>query len=412
MVGAFVLGSVLSQQKKTVEKDIGNTRSSAELPSLMSQASEQKKDASKSQGEAISTELGTGKSLSEEDIQKLGSILRNKLDPIQSRLAFARLLEGLTAENALQIREQVAHLDDESAEFREFHYAWGAIGGKEAVFHGGETRERDMAATLAGWASADPQAALAWIESEKGNNRYDNRELKRGLIHGLANKDVNIATDYVFQLAEGGNKEADDYLRIVTSKALQAMDVKSAASWSESLPAGALRAESMDRVAHAYVSKDPEAAARWAENFVHEEHSARVIEEVGDEWAERDPVASISWLETLDTSSGKSQAMASALGEWVSKDPQAASEYIVAMPTNSPERDPAISGMVGRLAWEDPSAAIAWAGEIQDSKTRQSTLTRAAYAYYRKQPEEAAQWLPQSGLSEEAQRKVMESRRR
>ena len=75
------------------------------------------------------------------------------------------MLKQLTPDNARQLREQIAHMSQDSAEFREFHYAWGAIAGDEAILHGKDTPKRDMAASLAGWASEDPQSAMAYFDN-------------------------------------------------------------------------------------------------------------------------------------------------------------------------------------------------------------------------------------------------------
>ena len=79
---------------------------------------------------------------------------------------------------------------------------------------------------------------------------------------------------------------------------------------------------------------------------------------------------------------------------------------------HAPERDSAISGFVGRLAWEDPTAAITWAGEISSDGARERTLIQAGQAYLRRQPEQAKEWLPTSGLSPEAVNKVLNPERR
>ncbi len=102
--------------------------------------------------------------LSEREIELLGEKFRSS-NPIERRLAFSELLEGLTAENALLVREQIEHLSDKSPEYREFHYAWGAIGGVDAVLFGADTPGDDMAPTLSGWASTDPLGARAWLET-------------------------------------------------------------------------------------------------------------------------------------------------------------------------------------------------------------------------------------------------------
>ncbi|MGB0144693.1 MAG: hypothetical protein ACPGAP_07955, partial [Akkermansiaceae bacterium] len=86
-------------------------------------------------------------------------------DLIERRLAFAAILEKLTPENARDLRELIADFPQDSPEFREFHYAWGAVAGVEAVTHGRDTPKKDMAASLAGWASNDPSAALAFFDT-------------------------------------------------------------------------------------------------------------------------------------------------------------------------------------------------------------------------------------------------------
>ena len=106
--------------------------------------------------------------LSDEDIVSIGEQFRESSSPIDRRLAFSRLLEGLTPENAELVREQIAHLHERSAEFREFHYAWGAVAGEDAIMFGADTEKDDMSSALAGWASTNPDAALAWFGSGPG----------------------------------------------------------------------------------------------------------------------------------------------------------------------------------------------------------------------------------------------------
>ena len=130
--------------------------------------------------------------LSEADIDELGQTFRKSSDPVAQRLAFSKLIQGLTADNALLIREQIEHKDHRSAEFQEFHYAWGAVAGVDAVIFGVDTKEDDMKPALAGWAGASPQEAMAWIEGlDMANDaRFDpllkDRKLEvAGLRHHL-----------------------------------------------------------------------------------------------------------------------------------------------------------------------------------------------------------------------------------
>ena len=362
------------------------------------------------EGDAVDLIVRRGGKLSSADIVELGQRFKAELDPIKRRLAFARLLEGLTVENAKQIREQIEHLDDDSPEFREFHYAWGAIGGEESVLNGADTRKQDMAATLAGWASTDADAALAWFGGLP-EGKYDQNGFSYALVHGLSNGDPDRAAAYVLGLAEAGDKRAEGMLGIVTGKMMQSLGASNAARWAEGLPEGNMRSSAMGRVADRLFHEDKDAAIEWAATFGGSEDGKRVVEAVGREWSERDPAGAVGWLESLADGSGKTSGYRTAMREWAGRDPKAASEYLVAMP-QSGDRDHAIGGFVGRLAWEDPVSAIQWAGEIGDGGHREEVLMQAGQAYYRKSPEAAVEWLVGSGLSEAAQAKVLEPPRR
>ncbi|MFP6871901.1 MAG: hypothetical protein VCA55_00185 [Verrucomicrobiales bacterium] len=355
---------------------------------------------------AASLPTAARKPLSDWNIEELGRLMTKDSNPIRRRMAFARLLQGLTPENAQLIREQVKSLRPESSEFKDFHYAWGAISGAEAVLNGKKTREVDMAVTMAGWASAQPDLAFDWFNELPEGEGYDRNGLKGAMIGGIADNDPAAAAHYAYQLAEMGDKEAQGMLGIVASRVLRAEGPLEASVWAENLPDGPMRAAAMDRVAHDYVAVDPQGAAAWAERFAGEAHNARVIEEVGDEWAERDPVAAINWLNSLSASEGKSAGLSSAFGEWARRDPQAASEHLISMP-ESPERDSAISGFSGRLASENPQAAIAWAAEINDSNARENALVRAGQSMFRRDANGARTWLATSGLPPAAQQQVV-----
>ncbi len=353
----------------------------------------------------------TGHRLGRAEIEELGRQFKTELDPIARRAAFGKLLEGLTTENAAEIRAQIAHLPDSSPEFMEFHYAWGKIGGVDAVMNGMDTRERDMGATLAGWASANPAAAKAWFESlEQGGDTPDNKGyLREAMVHGLANTNPEIASAFVLELAASGDKDAGRLLAVVASKVIQSRGVVAAAAWAENLPEGETRNSAMSQVAHDYARSDPAQAAAWASQLIGTDDGRRVVSAISREWANRDGAAAVGWLQSLDDGPGMSKAYYSAFEGWAAKDPLAASTYLVDM-AQSPARDQAINGLVSRHRWEDPLAAIAWAGQITDPETRVDSLVRAGQAYFRRDPGAANTWLATSGLPADAQLKIFGKR--
>lgn len=320
--------------------------------------------------------------LSEQEIEALGEQLRSSRNPIERRLAFSRLLGALTPENARQLREQIAALDDDSSEFREFHYAWGAIAGAEAVMHGAETDKTDMAATLAGWASADPDAAISWFKNleQQGDDNYANQKnLMAGMVHGLSDADPEMATRFVLDLAAASDGKADWMMSIVTGKMLRTNGPAEAAGWAASLPPGSMRAGALSHVARDYARNDPQAA--------------------------------VAWLEGIPASEDTTRGMQSAFSSWAGKDPEVAGQHINGMPP-SINRDWAVSGYAPRVAHEDGASGLEWVESINDPGVREQTLIRTAQVFYHHGDKSAVrEWLPTSGLSPEAQQKVLNQHR-
>lgn len=330
-------------------------------------------------------------------------------DPSQltRSLAFAKMLESLTPENAQAAMEAMRAHRASGDQWELFRYAWGAVdpdGAMEYAKSLDERRQRGaISNVLMGWASTNPKEAIAWVNQlgdEESKSRY------RGtLVSGLADYDIGTATSYVFDLAAKGDRYAARYLESVTGEQLRSGTIQDAILWTESMPRGELRGQAMDRVANRFVAEDPEAAAAWAAKYASDEHGVRVIEEVGDEWAERDPKAAVEWLRGLPQGRGQEEGMRSALGEWARRDFTAAGEYIQNMPASS-TRDAAMSGYAQNVVRRDPQAAVAWANSIGQDELRVQTLERTAREWYRRDPKAAAVWLQASNLPAEAKSRV------
>ena len=345
--------------------------------------------------------------LSELDIETLGQKLQSSTNPIDRRLAFSQLLEGLTAENALLIREQIKGFDPNSAEFKEFHYAWGAVGGTEAIMFGVDTVEPDMQPALSGWASSDPQKAIAWFEGldMENDSSFDpllkDRKMKAedlrnhlmsGLVQGLSNSDPDLAIDYVKEVLDSGNRAGYGLMHAPISAMIQSSEPLDAAQWASQLEGGPIRNMAMSRTADNYAKKDFEAAKEWAESIGSNNGVERVIDPVTRNWASRDPESALEWVSTLPEGDAQHSGTAAALSQWAGKDPTAASDYLAEM-SDSPMRNAAISGFSNRLVWENPQAAMTWASSISgNEQLRNDVMSRVGKSWQRKDPKGAAAW--------------------
>lgn len=332
-------------------------------------------------------------------------------NPISRRLAFSRLLASLTPDNALEIREQLVSFGADGEQWRDFNYSWGALAGMEAFTFAASSEERDLDAVLTGWASADPNGALALLDNLPEDMKGSRDRLAANVVAGLADRDPTLATDLVLRLAREGAGQPENLIAIVASETLRTSSPEEAAAWSETLPDGALKGAAMGRIANAYVERDPEAAARWAQRHADQDYAARAIEQVADKWAEREPVEAVTWLQNLPEGRGQVAGLRSVFGDWEDRDPVAAGEYLLSMP-RSAQRDSAISGFSTGYAWQDPQTAIAWAQDISDPSLRQQSLARAGQAFFRKDPNSARIWLESSGLPPEVREAVINPPRR
>ena len=352
--------------------------------------------------------LATGRKLTASQISDFGELFRKELDPLKRRAAFLQLMDGLTVENAKMVREQIAALPANSPAFRDFHYEWGKIAGADAVMHGAETEKPDMLAALAGWVSADPQAASDWYASleKTSKDSYANQDyLKMGMVHGLANADPGLATAFVLEHAAGGDKSARQMIGIIAQKIQQVEGPAEAARWAASLPSDELRGPAMGHAASTYATSDPEGAAEWARSVADRPGGSHAVGVVSRQLARRDAPAAVEWLESLGDSPASHSGYHAAFESWAGNDPAAASQRLVEMPP-SRARDFAISGLVSRTRWEDPHAAITWANEIAEPQRRETALVTAGQAFMHRNRSAAQEWLANSGLSEQAQKRI------
>lgn len=415
VLGAFLIGATSKTSVTSEDQAHGSFDRRTGSPSLSGNRGNSNRDSNATRknsrqnasGSSLSRLFG---SVSGADIEAVSLQAFRDPNPINRRLAFTKLLESMTVENALDIRAQLVDLGASRDQWEDFSFSWGALAGREAIDLAATTEERDLVTAFSGWAAAKPGEAIAMLENLPENLSGQQRQLTQGLISGIASSDPALASELVLKMAAEGNTDANGLIQIVARQTLLAGGIEEATLWSEGLPDGEVKGVAMNRIASAYVRKDPVAAASWAESYATQDYSSSAIAEIGEEWAERDPVAAVSWLQNLPEGNGQAAGLRGAFGDWEDSDPAAASQYLLDMP-DSPQKDASISGFATGYAWQNPAIAIEWAESISDPQMRERSLTRAGQAYLRREPEAARTWLESSNLSQAAKRQVLNGRR-
>ena len=372
-ITAFVAGSQFSPKDAPNNKNSSSSNSGQlSTRSVANQDSTSEANSGSSSSRRSSSTSSQPAILGDEDIVALGQEFRSAKGPIARRLIFSEMLKNLTPENAKLMRENIAHLSQDSAEFREFHYAWGSLAGQEAILNGKDTPKRDMAAALAGWAATDPDSAMAYFATLSPEEQSNAAHMKWGAAFGLADANPLLAAEFAIQRFENGDREASKMIQIAASSALRSGDREEITSFLNSVPEGELA------------------------NQAHQ-HAAR-------ELAQKDPAATAEWAASLPEGDGRNHAIGTSFHMWAGRSPEEAASAIASIPAD--QRDAATYGYATRVVHDNPAIGVEWAASISNPEARTNALLDTGRIYYHHNREAASEWLATSGLTPDQQQRI------
>ncbi|MEM8953985.1 MAG: hypothetical protein AAGD22_07540 [Verrucomicrobiota bacterium] len=332
---------------------------------------------------------------------------------LKKNALFAEILANISPDNiedAVRAMREGNPGRDDFGQMRVLTYAWGAMDPEAALAYTQEeiTDNRGSAfstmSVLSGWATEDPQGALAWLQGQEDLDGWELQAYERGIMSGFAEADPEAAAEYVLSLQDEGQQR--QYMDLITREQIQTKGLDEAKLWIANLPDGEAKISAYDTLAGQFTRSDLDGAADWAAGLAGDPQAVRAIAEVADELAERNPQEGLLWSLNLPAGDAQSQAIRATFGEWSRDDPIAASEYLNTMAA-SPAKDQAIASFATNAAREDGEGGVAWATTIQDPQLREEATVRAAQAWNRQDSEAVASWLPASGLTAESQQAVL-----
>jgi hypothetical protein len=261
----------------------------------------------------------------------------------------------------------------------------------------------NSAATLAGFASSDPEAAKKWLtENGTPENRWI---LDRALVTGLARSDFNSASAYIMSLPE---KDRGAYVEVLAEQKIKD-GITSAADWALGLNDPSMKSSALQRVADQFTRQDPAQAAAWVKEHASADYAKDAVSSVARQYAEKDPKAAAAWAETLPAGTAQNEAYGRVFREWGRSDPTAASETLNAM-TAGPKKDESIGSFSRSIARENPEDAITWTSAIGNEQQREKAQIEVVQRWRATNADAATQWAA-GNLSPEAQQKASEAPR-
>lgn len=341
---------------------------------------------------------------------KMSEAVREALresDPVKSMMNFSQLIKELSPDNAeaafKTVRETVAGFD--SMRFLPMlTYQWGALDGAKALTAmqdlGGRDGMFNSAATLAGFASADPEAAKKWLtENGTDENRW---MLDRALVTGLARSDFAAASEYVMALPA---ENRAGFVEVLAEQKIRD-GITSAADWALALTDPAMKAGALRQVADQFTRQDPAQAAAWIKEHATADYAKEAVATVARQYAEKDPQSAIGWAATLPTGESQNEAYGRVFREWGRNDPTAASEALNSLPTGT-AKDESIGSFARSIARDNPEDAVTWASTISNAQQREEAQIEVVQRWRGTDPDAATQWAA-ANLSPAAQQKANE----
>jgi hypothetical protein len=326
-------------------------------------------------------------------------------DPVKAMTAFTQLLAALTPENASAAYKAIRETTGGFESMRYLSllgYAWGEKDGPAALKALGADGGRDggwtKSTALAGWASSDPEGAINYLAELKasktddpnarGGGNRDDAMLERGLVSGLARKDIDAALKYVMGLKED---QRDNYMGVIAEQKLRE-GVNSASVWAMALTDPKMRAAALDTVSRQFLRQDPAAAAEWAKSIAGQPGTAQAVAVIVDAMARKNPAEAAAWVSNLPDGEGQRDALGQVFRDWTRSDPTAASTQLTQMPAGA-AKNSAITAFTRSLARENPQDALTWTKEISDADQRLKAQADVARRWNDTNPKEAQPWI-------------------
>ena len=249
-----------------------------------------------------------------------------------------------------------------------------------------------LEAVLRAWARIDPQAALAEAESE--TRPIQQVTLLAAVLRGWEEAGHPGALEFAMSVP---GEQGMRLNAVMVRRRVMRTGADATIEWFESLPGSILGAkkELQKRVATAIADVAPEKAAAWVEPYMAERDRTRLAHRVGARWARTDPEAAMAWLESLPESMDRDFGVKETYRSWFRYDRQRAWSWLVDQKPE-PWLDEALA--MYAQSWQrahpkDGATALAKALEISEEELRWTTVMNTWKAWAQTDFKPAGTWF-------------------
>lgn len=331
-------------------------------------------------------------------------------DPLRRGQRIHALLDGLTADTALVVAEAFKRAQESGvnfqSDFRLFLRAWGKLDGAAAMQAAAGPDEpvsgsAQVLAALAGWASANPPGALAWVDAlPEGRNKEN---VVYGLLDGWSLTDFRSAAAYAESRPRSPARER--FRKLLLERSLMAGGTPAAQQWFHGIPDDdhnrLYKQRAFDEVIQAMLYRDPSSAAHWISQLDGRPYlTGKAVRKTAEKMAASAPQATLEWLLSLEGLNDQqaSSALGGTVGAWTKQDPGKAGAWLVQR-----EQHPHYHAMADRfargIAEVNPQLALQWARSIPDENLRSQSEMAVARTLVKTQGDASATMLAGAGFT-------------
>ena len=352
-----------------------------------------------------------GSPLSSAQMKAAMSEILTESDPVKSSLMFAMMLDQLTAENAptvlAEIKARVAGFEG-MRYFGLLAYKWGSVDGAgamaDAATQDGPAKMMTSAAAIAGWAAKDPEAAKAWLASNKEGNEWEKGIMERGLVSGLARNDSAAAQAYVASIKDEGQRTRMTQV-LLEEKLKQGTDA--AAAWAAGLTDPQMKRGAFESIADQMYRNDPAKGLEFIKANAGDPEAATAAGNMVRRLGEKDPKEAVAFSQALPDGAVRASSFEQTFRAYSDKDPEAAGIYINTTMKTGSDRDSAIRGLARGLSRSEPEAALTWVDAITDPAVQFESAQEVLRRSYRTNPDGAVAYMTSKSWTQEQQNAII-----
>lgn len=241
---------------------------------------------------------------------------------------------------------------------------------------------------LEGWIDADPEAAMAWLQSQPRTARV--QDIMRKALAGYAANDPKGAASWAAANLKG--HELNNSLILIAEEWAES-DGLEAATWISAMPPTRERDAAMESMFFAWASNDPAAAIDFiGKNASSPQHAAMLRYAAYAGWAKTDPLGAVTAsLDSSKTHNDPAQ-FANTIANWAIMDLAAGSQWLLDNVKSGEQRAIAVQELASIFAGQSPEAGLEWINKLSPGQEQDAARNRLAAEWGSSDPAGAAQW--------------------